>query len=142
MKKRIHFQFKGKTYTVDVERHGNELIIEKDGEIYHVNLLPEEDTQSKVKKPQEEPKYQSSPSPPSTINESKTEVLLLSPITGVIYEVKTSVGKEVEKDQVVIVMEAMKMYIDIHAQESGVVKEIFVQKGENVSTGQKLLNIE
>ncbi|MBA7624966.1 hypothetical protein ES703_32386 [subsurface metagenome] len=142
MKKRIHFQFKGKTYTVDVERHGNELIIEKDGEIYHVNLLPEEDTQLKVKKPQEEPKYQSSPSPPSTIDEPKTEVLLLSPITGVICEVKTSVGKEVEKDQVVIVMEAMKMYIDIHAQESGVVKEIFVHKGENVSTGQKLLNIE
>ena len=63
-------------------------------------------------------------------------------MTGIINEIKVKVGQEVKKGDTVIVLEAMKMYIDIHAPKDGIIKEIFVKPNDNISINQKLLKIE
>ncbi|RKY01060.1 MAG: hypothetical protein DRP54_04375 [Spirochaetes bacterium] len=66
----------------------------------------------------------------------------MSPMTGIVEDVKVKKGTRVEKGQVVMVVEAMKMYVDVHAHKTGVVEEIYVKKGETVSLNQPLLLIK
>jgi biotin carboxyl carrier protein len=66
---------------------------------------------------------------------------LSAPIPGLILEVKAQVGDTVVKGQVVAVMEAMKMANNLTAHKDGVVREIRVQKGSEVSTGDVILII-
>jgi len=146
MKKRISFQFEGKTYTVDVERHGKELLIEKGGKVYHVNLLEKKNTYPLTytqEKKEKAPATTSVTTSSGPLTEStSSDGILISPITGIVNEIKTNTGEYVEKDQVILVIEAMKMYIHLHAPRAGTVKEIYINKGETVSNKQKLLRIE
>jgi biotin carboxyl carrier protein len=60
-------------------------------------------------------------------------------MTGVIKEIRVSVGHNVQKGQVVLVMEAMKMDIDVPTPTAGIVAEVSVRAGESVSAKQQLL---
>ena len=55
-----------------------------------------------------------------------------APMVGEILRVEASVGANVEEDETIIVMEAMKMEIKIVAPESGVLSEIRVAAGDAV----------
>jgi biotin carboxyl carrier protein len=66
---------------------------------------------------------------------------LHAPMTGVIKEIKVGPGQNVEQGQVILIMEAMKMDIDVPSPESGVVAEVLVRAGDTVSAQQKLLVI-
>jgi biotin carboxyl carrier protein len=66
---------------------------------------------------------------------------ILAPIPGLIVEIKVRVGDKVQAGQSVAVMEAMKMENNLTTQVSGVVKEILVQKGAEVATGDVILRI-
>jgi len=66
---------------------------------------------------------------------------VLAPIPGLILEIKVRVGDPVQAGQTVAVMEAMKMENNLTAHLSGVVKEILVQKGSEVATGDVILRI-
>lgn len=57
---------------------------------------------------------------------------------GKIIEVKVSVGAAVNKGDVVLVMEAMKMKNPIPTPEAGAVKEIKVAVGDRVTAGAVL----
>jgi biotin carboxyl carrier protein len=63
-------------------------------------------------------------------------------MVGKILKVEKKVGERVEEDDVVIVMEAMKMEIPVVAPASGVIKEIKVSPGDAVETEQALAEIE
>ncbi|MEK7782448.1 MAG: biotin/lipoyl-containing protein, partial [Candidatus Binatota bacterium] len=52
------------------------------------------------------------------------------------------VGDRVEEDEVIVVMEAMKMEIPIVAPVSGVIKEIMVAPGQAVEAEHILAEIE
>ena len=58
-----------------------------------------------------------------------------APMPGTIMDVKVSVGAAVEKAQVVVVLEAMKMENDIVAPVAGTVVDIRVKKGDSVNAG-------
>ena len=64
-----------------------------------------------------------------------------APIPGLIVEVKVHLGEVVQAGQTVAVMEAMKMENNLTTHFAGVVKEILVQKGSEVSTGDVILHI-
>jgi len=64
-----------------------------------------------------------------------------APMPGLIIEIKVKEGDTVKPGQVVAVMEAMKMENDLPSTLSGTVKEICVQKGAQVSTGDLLIVI-
>jgi len=68
--------------------------------------------------------------------------ILTAPLTGVVKEIKAAEGGKAEAGEVVIVMEAMKMDIDISAQVSGTVQEVYVRQGDSVSANQQLMKIE
>jgi len=65
-----------------------------------------------------------------------------SPMPGKVVSIPVSVGDEVAKDDVIIVISAMKMESDYKSPIDGVVKEIFVEEGDTVNSNQLLVVIE
>ena len=63
-------------------------------------------------------------------------------MVGKILKIEKNVGDHVDEDEVVIVMEAMKMEIPIVAPVTGTVKEINVSAGQAVEAEQALAIIE
>jgi biotin carboxyl carrier protein len=63
-------------------------------------------------------------------------------MVGKVLKIEKQVGERVEEDDVVIVMEAMKMEIPVVAPAGGVVKEIKVAPGQAVEAEQVLAVIE
>ena len=65
-----------------------------------------------------------------------------APMVGKILKIEKNVGDHVDEDDVVIVMEAMKMEIPIVAPTSGTLKEVKVAPGQAVEAEQELAVIE
>jgi acetyl-CoA carboxylase biotin carboxyl carrier protein len=73
-----------------------------------------------------------------------------SPMVGTFYAAASpdsdpyvSIGTEVEKDKTVVcVIEAMKMFNEIHADASGTVTKILVANGQTVEFGQALFLVK
>lgn len=62
-----------------------------------------------------------------------------APLPGVILDIKVAVGDTVAAGDTVVVLEAMKMENNIHADKGGVVKSICVNKGDSVLEGADLV---
>lgn len=65
-----------------------------------------------------------------------------APMVGKILKVEKNVGDHVDEDEVLIIMEAMKMEIPIVAPVTGTVKEVKVAAGQAVEAEQVLAVIE
>ena len=65
-----------------------------------------------------------------------------APMVGKILKIEKQVGDRVEEDDVVLIMEAMKMEIPIVAPVAGVVTEIKVSPGQAVEAEQILAQID
>jgi biotin carboxyl carrier protein len=65
-----------------------------------------------------------------------------APMVGKVLEVQCKVGDKVQEDDVIILLEAMKMEIPVVAPVSGVVKEIKVTTGATVEADTVLAIIE
>ena len=85
------------------------------------------------------------PEPPKT---ESAQHVIRSPIVGTFYRSPSpqakpfvNVGDRVEADQVVCIIEAMKLMNEIQAEISGVIAEIYVQNGQPVEYGQPLFGI-
>lgn len=63
-------------------------------------------------------------------------------MVGKVLKIEKKVGEHVDEDEVVIVMEAMKMEIPVVAPTGGTVKEIKVTAGQAVEAEQVLAIIE
>ncbi|NNF84655.1 MAG: acetyl-CoA carboxylase biotin carboxyl carrier protein subunit [Deltaproteobacteria bacterium] len=70
------------------------------------------------------------------------KALVTSPMPGKVVKLLVAEGEEVQADQGVIVVEAMKMENELKSAITGKIKEIFVQEGEVVESGTKLLLVE
>ena len=78
-------------------------------------------------------------SPPPARAASAIEIP--APTPGNIVRVEVAVGDNITKDQVLLVMEAMKMESEVKSPQSGVVQTIHVQAGDTVQTGDVLLTL-
>ena len=63
-------------------------------------------------------------------------------MVGKILKIEANPGESVEEDDVIIVMEAMKMEIPVVAPSGGTVKAINVEIGQSVEAGEELAEIE
>lgn len=63
-------------------------------------------------------------------------------IPGTIIDVKVKKGQEVKQGDVLVILDAMKMYNRLIAPSAGKVKEINVKPGDRVSKGALLVSIE
>ncbi|MOA34365.1 Glutaconyl-CoA decarboxylase subunit gamma [compost metagenome] len=64
-----------------------------------------------------------------------------APLAGNIFKVLVQPGQHVEKDELIIVLEAMKMETDIRAIKAGIVGTVNVKVGDTVAVGDSLLTI-
>ncbi len=67
---------------------------------------------------------------------------VVSPMHGLLLEVRVSTGDDVESGQVLAVLEAMKMHYEILAEVSGTVKQTLVEAGTQVAAEELLIEIE
>ena len=59
-----------------------------------------------------------------------------SEISGTVWKIEGVVGAEVETDEVLIILESMKMEIPVLSPKAGVIKELKVSEGEAIGEGQ------
>lgn len=64
-----------------------------------------------------------------------------APMPGNILDVKVSNGTAVKADQVLVILEAMKMENEIVAPQDGTVASINVNKGDTVEAGQTIVTL-
>src|SRR5690606_27538638 len=62
-----------------------------------------------------------------------------SEAAGSIWQVLARPGQAVKKGEVLVVLESMKMEIEVHSPEAGVIDRILCQPGQPVHSGQQLL---
>lgn len=67
---------------------------------------------------------------------------VLTPMPGVVAEVRAAPGDRVKAGQVVIVLESMKLFTSLTAGIDGVVSEVACQPGETVQAGKRIVLIE
>ena len=60
---------------------------------------------------------------------------------GTIIDVCVKPGDSIAKGAKVAVLESMKMENDILAEKDGVIKDVFVSKGDQLSDGDKIVSI-
>lgn len=77
----------------------------------------------------------------STKSDNDDREIVKAPMQGVIRSIKVKTGDRVQKGDVLLVFEAMKMENEILANTSGVVEEIIVKEGKNVNNNDPLLVI-
>lgn len=65
----------------------------------------------------------------------------VSPLAGIVQSITATVGTSVNEGDLVLTLEAMKMYTPINALTSGTIKAILVQPGDAVEEGQVLYTI-
>jgi len=133
------------------------------GEVYEVEVeeldvegqpvsTPSRKTQPKrqtTQKPVSTTKQETAPAPkkesapavkPASVGEG--EVSVESPMPGVVLDVKVSEGDAVEENQVLLVLEAMKMENEVMAPRDGVIANVAVKKGSNVNAGDIMVVIK
>jgi acetyl-CoA carboxylase biotin carboxyl carrier protein len=59
-------------------------------------------------------------------------------ITGTVWKIEVTVGDEVEEDDVIVILESMKMEMPVEVEDEGTITEILVKEGESVQEGQVL----
>lgn len=128
----IRFRYEGVLYEVEVVRDGDVLTITQEGTAYRVELEPEAAAAGAPSPP---------PPPAAPAPSAAGPGVLPAPMTGTVKDVKVAAGEQVIAGQLVVVMEAMKMDIDVTATAAGTVAEVHVSPGDNRAAGQPLLTI-
>jgi biotin carboxyl carrier protein len=75
-------------------------------------------------------------------SEDSGDYSVVSPMPGLILDIKVAVGEHVQAGDAVVIMEAMKMQNELATEVSGVVKEIRVQPKQTVESQTPLVMIE
>ncbi len=112
----------GKEYEVEVEQIGGDPVVA---------------SAPKAAPAAPAPAAKSTPKAQGTVGSVKVS----APMPGTILGVKVAVGDKVEKGQMLLILEAMKMENEIAAPEAGTVSSINVETGESVESGQLLVSL-
>ena len=138
-------QYQGETFTVDAERKGDVIEISRGGKTYTVHLLQENNPEpvSRPSAPAQAPRTPVIPVTPAAQAPPAGAAAgaIVAPMTGLVKEVLVVKGDQVTNGQLVVMMEAMKMDIEVIAAHDGSVVEVFVQSNTNISQGQPLISI-
>lgn len=87
-------------------------------------------------------KEEAAPAPSQPQNSAPAgDDAMTSPMPGTILKILVNVGDEVQENQTLMILEAMKMENEIVAGKSGVVQGIHVTAGEMVNPGDALITI-
>ncbi len=141
--KTYKLKLNGNQYEVAVKDiNGQNVEVEVNGNAYTVELaeVPKaEKPKPVIARPAAAPAAAAAPSPrPAAGAAGATK----SPLPGTVLSVNVTVGQTVTAGDCAVVLEAMKMENNINCGKDGVVKAIYVGKGDNVLEGADLLLVE
>lgn len=140
--KEYKYTIDGKEYVVEIgDIVENRATVTVNGDEFQVEMEPEKEPEKK-KVVLGQPTADSSENEPAAAASVNTQNAVKAPLPGVITDIKVSVGQEVKKGDVVIVLEAMKMANNLEAERDGKVTAICVKMGENVMEDAPLVVIE
>ncbi len=148
--KEYKYSINGNEYTVAItDLDGNKASVEVNGTSYDVDILGEPMPKSAPKatpKASPAPTAKAQPAPqaeaaPAPAPAAATGTAVLSPLPGVILDIKVQVGQQVKAGETVAILEAMKMENSINAENDGVVTAIKVAKGDSILEGAEILLI-
>ena len=122
----------GKKYQVDVE-------VEEGEEVRMSGQFPEPTSTLQAYAPPAPVKPAQPPPARPGLSEDK---LCRSPIAGVVFKIVAQAGQQLQVDDLLVVLEAMKMETNITAHVPGKIAKILVSVGEAVKPGQVLAEIE
>ena len=63
-------------------------------------------------------------------------------IQAVIWKINVEIGQKVDIDDIVVILESMKMEIPLESKYTRVVKEILIKEGDNVNEDQEIIILE
>lgn len=92
--------------------------------------------------PVEQPKLAQQTTPPPQKKAGAGTSKITCPMPGTILTINAKVGSQVQKGDVVMILEAMKMENEIIAPEDGVITSIDTSEGAAVNTGDILATFE
>lgn len=127
MEKFLKVTVNGTVYDVKVEEV-------KPGEIKSEEKVPTQIPESKPTVEQPKPIE-------NKVSPSAGNIKVLAPMPGNIWKIKTSIGAKVEKHEVLLILEAMKMENEIVAPEAGTVTNILVKEGDAVEPGKVMVEM-
>jgi biotin carboxyl carrier protein len=130
--RKFNITVNGKSYEVEVDE-----ITESSSSTYQAPAAP-------ASAPKASPAPKAAPIPERAAPAKKTPAIVsggetvTSPMPGTVLDVKIKEGDTVKKDDVLFILEAMKMQNEIRASKGGTVAQIVVSKGTSVNTGDTL----
>lgn len=67
---------------------------------------------------------------------------ILSEVSGSVWKVNNTVGDQLDEDDVIFVVESMKMEIPVDTAHAGKLVELLVNEGDQIKEGQLVARIE
>ena len=138
----------GNEYEVAVKDFtGHQVEVEVNGKTYTVELSETEKKATTgvhraAPMPSPAPIISTTPAPTPKPTAESAVGAVRSPLPGVILEIKVTVGTIVKRGDVILVLEAMKMENNITADSNGTIKAILCKEGDQVQSGQALVELD
>ena len=126
MKKNFRVTVNGKEYDVEVEEVKNGVVKEQSA--------PKVEPKAEVIKEEKKEEVVQAPATSGSIK-------INSPMPGNIWKIIAKNGDKVEKNQVILILEAMKMENEIVAPEAGTIANILVKEGDKVAANQVIVEM-
>ena len=130
-----------KKYNISVNGKSYEVEVEEIGGAPSVAAVAPAPVQA-APAPAPAPAAKAAPAPAPAAAPSAGATTIESPMPGTIVDVMVKPGDAVAKDQVLLVLEAMKMENEIVSSVAGTVDTVAVTKGASVNSGDVLVSIK
>ncbi len=122
----LSFLFKNRSYLIDIISKGDHYTAFTKGSHKHIHLITEEKIlHNKI----------------GMNNNAKEDIYIKSGMPGKIVEIQVKLGDLVQENDLLLIIEAMKMENEIRAEKPGKIKKIHVKEEQNIEAGAILLSL-
>ncbi|MGD8457296.1 MAG: biotin/lipoyl-binding protein [Anaerolineales bacterium] len=118
----------GKSYEVNISEDENEWYIFIQGTMYKAAVIDEREKRLREAS--------------GELALSSGEYTLVAPMPGLVVKVPVRVGKKVDKGNVLVILESMKMQNELRSPHKGTITEVNVKKGDRVEKREPLLVLD
>jgi biotin carboxyl carrier protein len=151
MARKYRIKIEGEEHVVEVVEHGErDYLIIIEGKTYQAHIDDARGSGSEITQPMVTISPNSAPTSVRRTSESKLPprkpltasgpgtIQICAPLTGTVSSIKVVSGAIVERGQLLCLLEAMKMEIEVVASQNGVIVDVAVKPAETVQQGNLL----
>jgi biotin carboxyl carrier protein len=151
MGRKYRINIEGEERVVEVVEQGEkDYLITLDGTTYQTRIEEARGSGSELAQPTVTVSQTSSPASARRASEpnlpaqkpvvdAEGAIQIVAPLTGKVISVKVASGAKVERGQLLCLLEAMKMEVEVFASQSGVVTKVAVEPADTVQQGDLLI---